>query len=154
MKDFLNKFLSSKYSLVVLIVFIGLFYYSWDAFLKPFLINASESSLFVEAETPEQEELGPIKNQRTAFALIFCKDAAKEEGNLPENAEFLDDKYQAWALGNRHYIIRTPVRLIDPEKGQVEKLFACKIRMTGDDESKPESWSILGVDFNTDSDGG
>lgn len=154
MKDFLQKFLSSKYSLIVLIVLIVLFYYSWDNFFKPFLIKASESELFVEEEIQEQEELGKIKNLRTGFALAFCKDAVKEEGELPDNAEFLDDKYEAWALGNRHYVIRSSVRFVDPEKGQIQKFFACKIRMIGEDESKAESWSVLGVDFHPEAEGG
>ena len=150
MKETLQKFMSSKYSLIVLIALIIFFYYAWDNLLQPFLIKATESKLFVEEEAQEQEELGKIKNLRTGYALAFCKDAVKEEGDLPEDAEFLDDKYEAWALGNRHYVIRSTVRFIDPEAGQVQKLFACKIRMTGEDESKAESWSVLGVDFHPD----
>lgn len=154
MKDFLNKLFTSKYSLIFLVLFIALLYVLQEKAIVPLVMKVVKSELFFEPETEEQEELGQIKNQRTGFALIYCKDAVKDEGDLPDNTEFVDDKYTAWALGNRHYVIRSTVRFVDPEKGQIEKLYACKIRMIGDDESKAESWSVLGVDFNPESAGG
>jgi hypothetical protein len=80
--------------------------------------------------------------------VLNCRDAVKKEGDLDDNAEFLDGNYETWALGNRQYLIRSRVRLVDPEKGQLEKLYACTVRMTGEDQADPASWSILGVDFN------
>jgi hypothetical protein len=154
MKDFFTKLVRSKYSLIFLVLFIALLYFLQEKAIVPLVMKVVKSDLFFEPEK-EEEQLGRIekKTQRIGFALAQCKDAVKEEGELPDSVEFSDDKFEAWALGNRHYIIRSSVRVIDPEKGQTEKLFACKIRMTGDDETDPKSWSILGVDF-TQAEGG
>lgn len=156
MKDMFTKLVRSRYSIVFLILFIALLYFLQEKAIVPLVMSVVKSDLFFEPEVAEEEELGKVntKTQRTGYALLHCKDAVKEEGNLPDNAEFIDGKYEAWALGNRHYLIRSTVRFIDPEQGQMEKLFACKIRMTGNDEANPESWSILGVDFNPEADGG
>jgi hypothetical protein len=145
----LKKFLRSKYSILGLIVFVALLYMLQNKAIVPLVMSVVESDLFFEKPVEENEQLGKIngKTQRAGFALMHCKDAVKDEGNLPDNAEFLDNKYEAWALGNRHYIIRSSVRVVDSEKGQMEKLYACKIRMIADDETDAKSWSVLGVDF-------
>jgi hypothetical protein len=150
MKDLFNKLVRSKYSIVFLILFIAGLYILQEKAIVPLVMSIVKSDLFFEPDKGDDEELGKMntKTQRTGYALLHCKDAVKQEGDLPQNAEFVDDKYEAWALGNRHYLIRSTVRVIDPEKGQMDKLFACKIRMTGDDEASAESWSVLGVDFN------
>jgi hypothetical protein len=147
MKEFFTKLIRSKYSLLLLILFIALLYFVQEKAVVPLVMKIVKSDLFFEPEKQEEEQLGKVKNERTSFALMHCKDAVKEEGQLPDNAEFVDNKYEAWALGNRHYIIRSSVRVIDPAQGQLEKLYACKIRMTGDNEADPQSWSVLGVDF-------
>lgn len=150
MKEFFTKIVRSKYSVVFLILFIALLYFLQEKLISPLVMEVVKSDLFFEKAVEEDEPLGKIqgKTQRTGFALMHCKEAAKEEGSLPDNAEFLDEKYEAWALGNRHYVIRSIVRVVDPEKGQIEKPYACKIRMTGDDEADPNNWEPQGVDFN------
>ncbi|NDE35120.1 MAG: hypothetical protein EB012_09740 [Gammaproteobacteria bacterium] len=63
-------------------------------------------------------------------------------------ARWVDDNYETWALGNRQYLIRSSVRVTSKDKGPEDKLYACTVRMVGDDQSKLENWNILGVDFN------
>jgi hypothetical protein len=156
MKDSLNKIFRSKYSIIFLVLFIAILYFLQEKAIVPLVMSVVKSDAFFEKPVEEDEPLGKVqgKTQRTSFALMHCKEGVKEEGNLPDNAEFLDEKYEAWALGNRHYIIRSVVRVIDPEKGQQEKPYACKIRMTGDDEADPKNWEIQGVDFNAINSGG
>jgi len=97
-------------------------------------------------------QIADIANQAiTATEAAQGADHDMMIANLTDAAQFLDEKYEAWALGNRHYIIRSTVRVIDPEKGQVDRLFACKVRMIADNEADPSSWSLLGVDFNESS---
>jgi hypothetical protein len=143
----MKNLLRSKYSLLFLVLFIVFLYALLDKAILPFVMKVVESNAFFEEET-EEEQLGSVKNERTGFALMHCKNSMKEEGVLPENAEFVDDKYDAWALGNRTYIIRSSVRMIDGGDGQVEKKFACKIRLVENDPTNFENWSILGIDFN------
>jgi hypothetical protein len=155
MKDFMTKIFRSKYSVIFLVLFIALLYFLQEKAIVPLVMQVVKSDAFFEKPVEEDEPLGKIqtKTQRTGFALMHCKDAVKEEGDLPDNVEFLDEKYEAWALGNRHYIIRSSVRIIDPEKGQMEKAYACKIRMTGDDEADSKNWEVQGVDFNAMNEG-
>ena len=149
MKDLIAKFTRGKFSLVFLVIFVTLLYVVLNNGVMPFVMGVLKSDVFFEKEV-EEEQLGKIeaKTPRISYALSNCRDAVKEEGDLPDSAQFLDDKYDAWALGNRHYIIRSSVRIIDPEKGQIDRLYACKVRMISDNEADPASWSILGVDFN------
>ncbi|HYE37993.1 hypothetical protein [Methylocaldum sp.] len=148
----MKNLLRSKYSLLFLFLFIVLLYVFQDKAIVPFVMKVVESDLFFEKEA-EEEQLGKVKNERTDFALMHCKNSMKEEGTLPENADFLDDKYDAWALGNRTYVIRSSVRVMDPEKGQAEKKFACKIRLVEGDATDFNNWSILGIDFNPEAEG-
>jgi hypothetical protein len=154
MKDLFLKLTRSRFSLVFLVIFVAVLYYVLNNGIMPWVMDILKSNAFYEKGAQEEEQLGRIENKtpRIAYALANCKDAVKDEGDLPEAAQFMDDKYEAWALGNRHYIIRSGVRIIDPEQGQVDKLFACKLRMVADDEANPDSWSILGVEFNEPSD--
>jgi hypothetical protein len=149
----IKKLLRSKYSLFFLAIFIVLLYVILNKVVLPFIVSASDSSLFFES-TQEEEQLGKVSNERTTFALMQCKNTMKEDGTLPENAQFPDDKYEAWALGNGLYIIRSSVTVADPEKGQIKKLFACKIQYKQGDISDTNSWSIIGIDFNPDAEGG
>ncbi|SMF96336.1 hypothetical protein SAMN02949497_3731 [Methylomagnum ishizawai] len=149
MKDFIAKFTRGKFSILFLILFVALLYTVLNNGVMPLVMSIVKSDAFFEKEA-EEEQLGKIENKtpRIGYALSHCKDAVKYEGDLSDAAQFLDEKSEAWALGNRHYIIRSTVRIVDQEKGQVDRLFACKVRMIADNEADPNSWSILGVDFN------
>ena len=150
MKEFFNKMVRSKFSILYLILFIGALYLLQEKAIMPLVMKVVGSELFFEKPIEENEPLGKLdaKTARTDFALAHCRGAVKKEGDLDDKAEFLDDKYEAWALGNRQYLIRASVRLVDPEKGPIEKLYACTVRMTGEDQASPDSWTTLGLDFN------
>ena len=150
MKDFITKIIRSKYSIIYLFLFIGAIYLLQEKAIMPLVMGVLKSDVFFEKVIDENEPLGQldVKTERTRFALINCRDAVKKEGDLDDKAVFLDENYEVWALGNRQYLIRSSVRLTDPEKGQIDKLYACTVRMTGEDPANPENWSILGVDFN------
>ncbi|MFN5744860.1 MAG: hypothetical protein ACK443_02035 [Methylococcaceae bacterium] len=150
MKDFMTKIFRSKFSVLFLVLFIGALYMLQEKAIMPLVMSVVKSELFFEKPIEENEPLGKMEvlTERTGFALANCRDAVKKEGDLDNTAQFVDNKYEAWALGNRQYLIRSSVRMTDKDKGQVEKLYACTVKMVGEDASKPESWSILGVDFN------
>ncbi len=150
MKDFFTKMVRSKFSILYLILFIGGLYLLQEKAIMPLVMKVVSSELFFEKPIEENEPLGKLdaKTERTQFALANCHDAVKKQGDLPDNTEFLDNDYEAWALGNRQYLIRASVRMADPEKGQFDKLYACTIRLTGEDQANPENWKLLGLDFN------
>ena len=150
MKEFFNKMVRSKFSILYLILFIGALYLLQEKAIMPLVMKVVGSELFFEKPIEENEPLGKLdaKTERTGFALANCRAAVKEQGDLPDDAQFMDQDYEAWALGNRQYLIRANVRINDKEKGQFDKLFACTIRMTGEDQTQPDSWKILGVDFD------
>ena len=150
MKDLITKMVRSKYSIVFLVLFIGGLYLLQEKAIMPLVMSVVKSDLFFEKPIEENEPLGKMdqKTSRTNFALGQCHDATLKEGNLPADTRFIDDDYEAWALGNRQYLIRTTVQVASADKGQTGKLVACTVRMTGEDESKPESWTTLAVDLN------
>ncbi|MEI6354092.1 MAG: hypothetical protein WCO47_05145 [Methylococcus sp.] len=153
MKEFFNKMVRSKFSILYLIIFIGGLYMMQEKAIMPMVLKVVNSEAFFEKPVDENEPLGKLDGhtERTAFALANCRDAVKKEGDLDENATFMDDNYDTWALGNRQYLIRSSVRVNAKDKGPEDKLYACTVRMVGEDQSKPESWNILGVDFNPES---
>ncbi len=152
MKELISKMIRSKYSVLYLVLFIAALYMLQEKLIMPLVMDVVKSEAFFEKPVEENEPLGKLdaKTERTGFALAHCRDAVKKEGGLPDTVQFLDDNYETWALGNRQYLVRSSIRLVDPEKGQIDKLYACTVRMIGEDQSKPESWTTLGVDFNPD----
>ena len=152
MKDFFNKLVRSKYSLIYLILTIGLLYTLQEKAIMPLVLKVVKSEVFFEKPIEENEPLGKLdsKTERTAFALANCREAVRKEGNLPEGNKFEGEDYETWALGNRQYLIRSSVKVAEPGQATVEKLFACTVRLTGEDQTKPESWTILGVDYNAE----
>lgn len=143
----MKNLLRGKYSIFLLIAFIAFLYFVLNRGIVPWVMKATDSKVFVVEES-EEEQLGKVKNQRTQFALINCKGAMKNESDIPDNAEFVDNEYQGWALGNRTYIIRSTLRINDGANGVSEKTFACKIRLTDGDETNPQHWSVLGIELH------
>lgn len=148
----MKNLLRSKYSILFLAVFVVLLYMLQSKAIVPFVLKVVESNAFFEPEK-EEEQLGKIKNERTSFGYIQCKDALKGQGTVPETAEFGNDQYEAWALGNRTYVIRSQVRFVDPEKGQVEHPFLCKLQLLDGDATQAKNWSIMGVEYNPGTEG-
>ncbi len=144
MKSFFNKLVRSKFSILYLIVFIGLLYTLQEKAIMPLVLKVVKSEVFFEKPIEENEPLGKLdkKTERTGYAFSSCRDAVKEQADIPDNAK-VDDDYEVWALGNRQYLIRSGVKMKDEEK-----LFACTVRLTNDDQTQMANWSILGVDFN------
>lgn len=118
----------------------------------PLVLSVVKSEAFFEKPIEENEPLGKVdsKTERTAYALANCREAVRKEGNLPEGTKFDGENYEAWALGNRQYLIRSSIKVVEAGKAPVEKLFACTERLTGEDQSKPESWMNLAVDYNAE----
>jgi hypothetical protein len=152
MKDLFNKLVRSKYSLIYLILFIALLYTLQEKAIMPLVLSVVKSEAFFEKPIEENEPLGKLDapTERTAFAFANCREAVLNTGNLSDKAEFKTDHYETWALGNRQYLIRSSVVVPSGATGGTETLYACTIRLTGEDQSKPSDWSILGVDFNPD----
>lgn len=150
MKDFILKIVRSKFSVLYLILFIGILYTLQEKAIMPLVLKVVESDIFFEKPIEENEPLGKLteKTTRTSFALTHCQGEIRKSGSVPATTEFMSDQFEAWALGNRQYLIRSNLRFTDPEKGPQVKPFACTIRMTGEDEANPESWTLLGLDMN------
>lgn len=150
MKDAFNKLVRSKYSLIYLILFIALLYTLQEKAIMPLVLSVVKSEAFFEKPVEENEPLGKLDGptERTALALANCRDAVLKQAGLPESTRFTSDQYETWALGNRQYLIRSSVPVAGEGAAVTETLFACTIRLTGDNQAQPENWTILGVDFN------
>lgn len=137
-----------KHSAILLILFIIGLYFFQNKGVIPFVTKVAESDMFFEKSLEEDEELGNIRNARTDFAFTHCKNAFKDEFELGDGADLNSSDYEAWALGNRTYLIRSSVRAPDDNQKLVEKKYACKIQYTGTEESNAASWTVGGIDFN------
>jgi len=134
-------------SIIGLILFIVLLYVSLQKGIMPMVMKVVESNFFFEEEE-EKEELGKISNVRGEQAFAQCKNVMVADKHVPENAQFIDKDYEAWALGGRTYLIRSHVNVSSPDKGATDRKYACKIRFNGGEMNDAKSWDILGVDFN------
>ena len=150
MKNLINKMVRSRFSLIYLVLFIGALYMLQEKAIMPVVMAVVKSDLFFEKPVEENEPLGKIegKTSRSNFAMRQCENAVKQQDALAKQAQFSDDSYEAWALGNRQYLIRSSVKISDAEKGSVTKLYACTVKLNNDQEDKPENWTTLAVDFN------
>jgi len=150
MKDLITKMVRSRFSIIYLVIFIGVLYMLQEKAIMPLVMAVVKSDLFFEKPVEENEPLGKIEGttSRSTHALNLCQASVKKEGDLNDKAQFIDDKAEAWALGNRQYLIRSTVRIVDGDKDNIDKLYACTVRLNSDDESKPENWTTLAVDFN------
>ena len=110
-------------------------------------MSVVQSNMFFEKDE-EQEELGKINNARSDEAFARCKSIMVTDNHVPESAQFTEKQYEAWALGGRTYLIRSMVSVTEPDKGIVDRKYACKIKYDGGDLQDVKSWDILGVDFN------
>jgi hypothetical protein len=137
-----------KNSAILLILFIVGLYLVQNKGVIPFVTKVAESDLFFEKGVEEDEELGNIRNARTDFAFTHCKSAFKDEYNLDDKADLNSAEYEAWALGNRTYLIRSSVRMPDESQKMTEQHYACKIQYLGNEESSPANWTVGGIDFN------
>jgi len=137
-----------KNSAILLILFIVGLYLFQNKGVIPFVTKVVESDVFFEKDLDEDEELGNIRNARTDFAFAHCKSAFKEEFDLGDGADINSTDYEAWALGNRTYLIRSSVRAPDENQKLVDKKYACKIQYTGTEESNAGNWTVSGIDFN------
>lgn len=152
MKDLFNKLVRSKFSIIYLVLTIAALYALQEKAIMPLVLKVVKSEAFFEKPVEENEPLGKLdlKTERTAYAFGTCKDAVKKSANLPDDASFEEKRYEAWALGNRQYLIRSKVKVAEKGQETVEKLFACTVKLTGDDQTKAENWTTLGVDFNAE----
>lgn len=134
-------------SILLLIMFIILLYVSLQKVIMPGVMKVVESDFFFQNEE-EQEELGKISNERSQQAFFQCKSVMISDRHVPENAQFAESEYEAWALGGRTYLIRSHVNVPAAENGMTDRKYACKIKYSGGEMSEAKSWDILGVDFN------
>lgn len=138
--------MSRKYSLLLLVLFIAGLYVILNKAIVPFVTKVAESELFFEKDAEPEEQLGKVQTERTDHGLVHCKAAVRESEDLGDSATFQDEAYEAWALGNRTYIIRSSV-LAAPGDGK-PRAFACKMKYNGEDASLSTSWSVMGIDYN------
>ncbi|MFM8332351.1 MAG: hypothetical protein ACKN9T_11740 [Candidatus Methylumidiphilus sp.] len=134
-------------SIIGLILFIVVLYVTLQKGITPFVMAVVESELFFEKEE-EQEELGKIEGPRGAQAFAQCKSVMLADKHVPEGSQFIDTNYEAWALGGRTYLIRSHVNVNSPDKGMVDRKYACKVKFAGGELTDPKNWDNLGVDFN------
>lgn len=146
----MKRFLQGKLSILLLILFVLLMYLLQSRAITPLVMMVMESDFFSSNEEERVESLGKIKNDTMKFALLQCEDYMMKQGLAPNQAEFLNSGYEAWALGNHTYIIRAAMRTPDPVAGRVDQKFACKIHQDDWDETEAKSWQVLAVDFGED----
>jgi hypothetical protein len=133
--------ISQKLSVVLLILFVFALYWIQEHGIIPLVMKVVQSELFFE-------EIGKINNERADFALTHCKTAIRQDKDLPETAQFDDKNFEAWALGGKIYLVRSNILVPSDDNSRTdEKKYACKIKWKGEDLSKYENWSVMGLDF-------
>jgi hypothetical protein len=137
-----------KNSAILLILFIVGLYLIQNKGVIPFVTKVVESDFFFEKGVDDAEELGNLRNARTDFAFAHCKSAFKEDYDLDDKADLSSSDYEAWALGNRTYLVRSAVRVPDEDQKMIDKKYACKIQYLGNEESNAGNWTVGGIDFN------
>jgi len=142
----MKRFLQGKLSILLLILFVIFMYLLQSKAITPLVMKLVRLEMFSSGEEEGEEPLGKIRNDTMKFALLQCEEHLRGQNLVPNQAEFLNAGYVAWALGNRTYIIRAALRTQEAT-GTVDRKFACKIRQVEWDETEARSWQVMAIDF-------
>jgi|APFre7841882724_1041349.scaffolds.fasta_scaffold152886_2 hypothetical protein len=135
-----KKFGKSKFSALLLILFIvGLYFFQNKAVL-PFVEGVVESDLF-EADTSEL-----AGKDRSRIALTQCNEFVKDDLGSDLPLQFGEES-KTWELAAGRYLVSSSVTEHDEAGKQIRRNFACNVQFTGGDDMDRSNWSLQGLEM-------
>ncbi len=137
-----------KFSLIFLLIGIGLLILLMQKVILPLVYNVVKSDAFL-IDSKDQASQLPISNSMTDLAFLYCNNHIKDELGADTTITFPKKPINAWSLGNYQYIINAQINVTN-SSGSSSKKYACRITYKNGDNQEgvndPENWSIEGLD--------
>ena len=144
MKNFLRK-----YSLLVLIVGLGLLIFFQNKVVMPLVNDVIKSDAFLVDTKDEGSQL-PISNEMSDIAFMHCNNYIKAELDSNISPQFTSKPLRVWGLGNYQYIVNSEITLLNKDDGSSQnKKYLCRI--TYDEGENQEgaldfdNWTLVGL---------
>lgn len=137
-----------KYSLLYLIVGIGVLILLTQKVILPLVYDVAKSDAFL-IDSKDQGSQLPISNSMTEIAFTHCNNYIKEELGSDFSITFQPKALHSWSLGNYEYVINSELTMTSNANTSTKK-YACRIAYANGDNLDGaldfSNWSIEGID--------
>lgn len=137
-----------KYSLLFLIVGIGVLILITQKIILPLVYDVAKSDAFL-IESKDQGSQMPLTNSMTDLAFMHCNNHIKSELGGDVTIAFPDKPLNSWSLGNYEYVVNAELTLTNSSNTSTVK-YACRIAYENGDNLDGAldfaNWSIGGID--------
>jgi hypothetical protein len=143
MKNFLKK-----YSLLVLIVGLGLLIFFQNKVIMPLVNDVIKSDAFL-VDTKDQGSQLPISTELGDIAFMHCNNYIKSELDSDQSVEFSEKPLKVWSLGNYQFMVNAEITIGDKSGGGIAQKYLCRI--TYDEGENQEgamdfdNWTLVGI---------
>ncbi|MGR9088453.1 MAG: hypothetical protein ACU841_15490 [Gammaproteobacteria bacterium] len=143
MKNFLRK-----YSIIVLIVGLGLLIFFQNKVIMPLVQDVIKSDAFL-VDTKDQGSQQPISTELGNIAFMQCNHYIKSELDSDLTADFPNKPINVWSLGNYQFMVNAEVVVIDKNGGSSTQKYLCRITYdNGENEEGAldfDNWTMVGI---------
>ena len=143
MKNFLQK-----YSILVLIVGLGLLIFFQKTVIMPLVNDVVESDAFL-VDTKDQGSQLPVSNALTDIAFMHCNNYIKSELGDDFSVTFADKPLNAWDIGNYQFMVNAEINITDKNGKSSAKKYVCRITYDkGEDQEGVldfDNWTLVGI---------
>lgn len=142
------KNLLKKYSLIVLIVGLGLLIFFQNKVIMPLVQDVIKSDAFLVDTKDEGSQL-PISTELSNIAFMQCNHYIKSELDSDQTITFPDKPLKAWSIGNYQYIVNAEVIISDKNGNSITQKYLCRIKYDDGDNLEGandfDNWTLDGI---------
>lgn len=143
MKNFVRK-----YSILVLIVGLGLLILFQNKVVMPLVTDVIKSDAFL-VDTKDQGSQLPISTELTSIAFSHCNNYIKSELGSDMTVNFARKPVKAWSLGNYQFMINAEIN-ISTENGELKThKYLCRITYDKGENQEGvldfDNWTLVGL---------
>jgi hypothetical protein len=143
MKKFLNK-----YSVIVLIVGLGLLIFFQNKVIMPLVNDVIKSDAFL-VDTKDQGSQLPISTELGDIAFMHCNNYIKSELDSDQAVEFSEKPLKVWSLGNYQFMVNADITINDKTAGTSSQKYLCRITYDNGENQEGamdfDNWTLVGL---------
>lgn len=143
----MKKFLK-KYSILALIVGLGLLILFQNKVVMPLVNKVIESDAFLVDTKDEGSQL-PVSNALTDIAFMHCNNYIKSELGDDVSVNFADKPLNVWDIGNYQFMVNAEINIGDENGKTSTKKYVCRITYDkGEDQEGVldfDNWTLVGL---------
>lgn len=137
-----------KYSLVFLILGLGVLILFMQKLVLPLVYDVAKSDAFL-IDSKDQASQFPISNSMTDIAFMHCNNYIKSKLGSDYSVTFSNKPLNAWSLGNYEYVVNAEINMTNSSNTTTKK-YACRIAYQNGDNLDGSldfnNWSVEGID--------